>query len=129
MMSGFCFVLFAKEKQVMEEPNLKTVQYLSAQEVANLWGISKRRVQSLCLNNRIPGAFRIGKMWAIPANAFKPNDARVKAHQEVIIPKGTMIRKARRDLKSIVDTTINELNSKGFSPVDTLQTLVVLFAS
>lgn len=108
---------------------METAQYLSAQEVAELWGITKRRVQSLCLNNRIPGAFRIGKMWVIPADAFKPKDARVKVHEEVIEPIGASIRKARRTLRSIVDATIKELNSKGLSPVDTLQTLVVLFAS
>lgn len=68
-------------------------------------------------------------MWAIPADAFKPKDARIKGHKEVIVPTGVTIRKARRTLRSIVDTTIKELNSKELSPVDTLQTLIVLFAS
>lgn len=41
-------------------------------------GISKRRIQVLCVQNRIEGAVRIGYSWAIPANAKKPEDARIK---------------------------------------------------
>ena len=42
-------------------------------------GISKRRIQVLCSENRIEGAVRIGYSWAIPANAKKPKDARIKS--------------------------------------------------
>jgi len=31
-------------------------------------GITMRRVQILCEQGRIPGAQRIGRTWAIPAN-------------------------------------------------------------
>ena len=106
-----------------------TAQYLSAQEISDMWGISKRRVQNLCVNNRIPGAFRIGNMWAIPADASKPKDARVRERVEESVPMGAMIRNARRTLRSIVDISVKELNIRGLSPVETLQTLVVLFAS
>ena len=46
--------------------------------MAEEWGISKRRIQVLCVENRIEGAVRIGYSWAIPANAKKPEDARIK---------------------------------------------------
>lgn len=43
------------------------------------WGISERRVQKLCEENRIPGISKIGYMWLIPQNAEKPKDNRKKA--------------------------------------------------
>lgn len=108
---------------------MKTAQYLSAQAVSELWGITKRRVQDLCVNNRIPGAFRIGNMWAIPADAVKPKDARVKEHTEEQLSLGVSVRKARRALKSIVEKAVREFSSKGMSDVEALQTIVVLFAA
>lgn len=33
------------------------LEYISAPEAAKKWGISERRVQKLCEENRIPGAF------------------------------------------------------------------------
>ncbi|NLX92991.1 MAG: helix-turn-helix domain-containing protein [Clostridiales bacterium] len=50
--------------------------YLSTAEIAEKWGITPRRVKILCAQNRIDGVMRVGKVWAIPADAKKPNDAR-----------------------------------------------------
>ena len=108
---------------------MDTVKYLSAQDISAIWGITKRRVQNLCANNRIPGVIRIGNMWAIPADATKPKDARVCEHPKVVIPTGTVMHKARRSIKIIADASIKELKEKGLSPVDALQTLVVFFAA
>ena len=54
-------------------------KYLSLKEIADVWGISDRRINTLCLQGRIPGAFKIGNTWAIPANAVKPSDERIKS--------------------------------------------------
>lgn len=54
------------------------MEYLSIRQTSELWGISVRRIQVLCAENRIPGAVRIGYSWAIPKDAEKPTDARVK---------------------------------------------------
>lgn len=51
--------------------------YISAKEAAEKWGISRRRVQLLCGQGRIDGAFQIGRVWVIPQNAEKPKDARI----------------------------------------------------
>ena len=59
------------------------MEYLSIRETAKKWGLSPRRVQVLCATDRIPGAFRIGNVWAIPVDAEKPNDARIKTGQYV----------------------------------------------
>lgn len=55
------------------------MEYLSIKETAERWGLTPRRVQVLCSENRISGAFRIGNIWAIPADAEKPKDARIKS--------------------------------------------------
>lgn len=54
------------------------MEYMSAPEAAKKWGISERRVQKLCEENRIPDVSKLGYMWLIPKDAKKPNDARRK---------------------------------------------------
>lgn len=55
------------------------MEYLSISQTAEKWGLSKRRVQVLCSENRIPGVMRVGSYWAIPADAEKPKDARIRS--------------------------------------------------
>jgi excisionase family DNA binding protein len=52
--------------------------YISVQQAAEKWGISERRIQKLCEENRIEGALRFGHAWAIPKDAEKPADLRKK---------------------------------------------------
>ena len=54
-------------------------EYLSIQQMAEKWEISERRIQVLCGEGRVPGAFRLGRAWAIPSDAKKPADARIKS--------------------------------------------------
>ena len=60
------------------------MEYITAKEAANKWGISERRVQVLCEQGRIEGVQRLGKAWAIPQNAVKPKDARRKTQTRQI---------------------------------------------
>ena len=57
------------------------MRYLLAQELAEKWGVSKRRIQILCAQGRVPGAELTDHVWRIPENAEKPADARV-SHEE-----------------------------------------------
>lgn len=59
------------------------MEYLSVRQVAEKWEISRRRVQTLCSEGRIPGAVRIGSYWAVPQDAEKPLDARIKSGKYV----------------------------------------------
>ena len=52
------------------------MDYVSARDVADKWGISQRRVAVLCSEHRIAGAKMVGNMWIIPEDAKKPEDAR-----------------------------------------------------
>ena len=54
------------------------MDYLTAKQAAEKWNISPRRVQVLCEQGRIKGAVRLGWAWAIPKDAEKPKDARLK---------------------------------------------------
>ena len=59
------------------------MNYLSIKETAARWGISERRIQVLCKENRIPGTITIVRTWGIPNDAEKPADARIKSGKYV----------------------------------------------
>jgi hypothetical protein len=54
------------------------MDYISPKEASEKWGISERRIQKLCEEERIPGVVRFSRVWAIPKDAEKPYDARRK---------------------------------------------------
>ena len=51
---------------------------ITAQEVADKWELSLRRVQDYCRKGRVPGAELFGHNWMIPADAVRPVDGRTK---------------------------------------------------
>lgn len=55
------------------------MEYLSISQVSDKWGITGRRIQTLCSEGRIIGAVKIGSYWAVPADATKPKDKRIKS--------------------------------------------------
>lgn len=56
--------------------------YMTVQEAATKWGISERRIQKLCEENRILGVVRLSRVWLIPKDAEKPADGRCKQKQK-----------------------------------------------
>ena len=54
--------------------------YMTANEAAEKWNISHRRVLTLCKENRITDVAMLGNMWIIPINAQKPEDARSRRY-------------------------------------------------
>ncbi len=57
------------------------LDYISVQQASEKWGISKRRIQKLCEENRINGAVRFGRAWAIPKDTEKPADGRLRENR------------------------------------------------
>lgn len=51
--------------------------YTTIKNIAEKWGITPRRVQVMCSQEKIPGAVKFGRDWAIPINADKPEDGRI----------------------------------------------------
>ena len=58
------------------------MEYMNITETAEKWGISPRRLQTLCANGKIEGATRFGKVWMIPKSTQKPVDGRTKASKQ-----------------------------------------------
>lgn len=52
------------------------MEYISAIEASENWGVSLRQVQRLLAGERIPRAKKYGRSWMIPADAEKPIDPR-----------------------------------------------------
>lgn len=59
------------------------MEYLSIRQLSVKWGISTRRIQILCAEERIPGAMRVDSTWVIPADVEKPKDERIKSGKYV----------------------------------------------
>lgn len=57
------------------------MEYLTTTEMSKLWNLSSRRIGVLCVEGRIDGAIKKGKMWLLPADATRPADARYKANK------------------------------------------------
>ncbi len=55
------------------------MEYLNITQTAQMWGISPRRLQTLCADGKVQGAVRFGKAWMIPKGTQKPVDGRTKA--------------------------------------------------
>lgn len=95
------------------------MDYLPIQKFSNLWNISKRRIQILCKEERIPGAKMIGNMWVIPENTKRPVDARVNNPIVKAVNDGTNVRKElKKLLKDLYDScaknNIAESNRKDY---------------
>lgn len=56
--------------------------YMTAKDAAEKWNISRRRVNTLCQENRIPNIAMLGNMWIIPIEATKPVDARTTRYDK-----------------------------------------------
>jgi len=52
------------------------MDYITSQEAAIKWGLTRRTVQLYCQSGKIPGAINPGKQWLIPVTAEKPQDSR-----------------------------------------------------
>ena len=53
--------------------------YITLQQASEKWGISERRIRTLCTEQRIEGATKIGPIWVIPEGTVKPEDRSVKS--------------------------------------------------
>ena len=55
------------------------MEYMTASQAAEKWGISERWVQKILQDGRIEGATHFAHIWMIPADAEKPTDNRIKS--------------------------------------------------
>lgn len=70
------------------------MKYLSVADMAKKWGISERSARNYCTTNRVVGAVLIGKTWAIPEDAPKPErKKRAEAESDSLTERLTIERK------------------------------------
>lgn len=55
------------------------MEFLTVKEVAEKWNLSERRLQTMCNEGMIEGVRKFGNSWAIPVDAEKPVDRRIKS--------------------------------------------------
>ena len=58
---------------------VKLMEFITVKEAAVKWNLSERRLQTMCNDGVIPGVMKFGHAWAIPSDAEKPIDHRIKS--------------------------------------------------
>lgn len=53
-------------------------KFMTTKEASEKWDITERRINVLCKEGRITGAYKENKRWVIPVDAVKPADKRLK---------------------------------------------------
>lgn len=62
---------------------VKDMEYMTVKEASKKWNLSERRLQTICNEGLIPGVLKFGNAWAIPKNAEKPIDRRIKSGKHI----------------------------------------------
>lgn len=63
------------------------MKYITVKEASSKWGVGVRRIQILCNENRIKGAYRFGRDWMIPESAVLPSTTRKKEEPKLPMPR------------------------------------------
>ncbi len=58
-------------------------KFMTTREASEKWNITERRINVLCKEGRIPGAYKDNKRWLIPNETGKPVDKRLKGRNRV----------------------------------------------
>ncbi len=57
------------------------MDYITARQAAEKWGLSLRQVQNLLKKGHVEGAVRFGRDYMIPKSANKPEDRRTAEYR------------------------------------------------
>ena len=49
------------------------IRYIKAKELSARWGVTPRRINQLCADGKLPGAYKEGKFWMIPDDVDRPD--------------------------------------------------------
>lgn len=58
--------------------------FMTVKQASEKWGISERRIRTLCSDGKISGAYQEKRMWHIPTDAVKPVDGRYKSQESIL---------------------------------------------
>ncbi|SFR83631.1 Fic family protein [Anaeromicropila populeti] len=70
--------------------------FMTVKQASEKWGISDRRIRTLCSEGKIQGAYQEGRGWKIPIDAVKPPDGRYKSAESQL----DMLDRKKKELDS-----------------------------
>ena len=73
-------------------------KFMTTKEASEKWDITERRINVLCKEGRIPGAYKENKRWIIPADAVKPADKRLKGDASILFSGKKVVPKSDKKL-------------------------------
>lgn len=88
------------------------MEYMKVAQAAEQWGISERRVRTLCQQGKIKGVIQKGRAYFIPCDAVKPIDGRTLRHKaisEQYLPLFSRVDSLKKQLDQRRPLTTGEL--------------------
>lgn len=85
--------------------------FITVKQASEKWGISDRRIRTLCSEGRIPGAYQEGRGWRIPSDVKKPEDGRYKSKESIL----AQIDRKKKELdnrRSLTEGEVERLNEE-----------------
>ena len=73
-------------------------KFMTTKEASEKWDITERRINVLCKEGRIPGAYKENKRWIIPIDAVKPADKRLKRDASISLSEKKVASKSGKKL-------------------------------
>lgn len=58
--------------------------FMTVKQASEKWGISERRIRTLCSDGKISGAYQEKRVWHIPIDAVKPVDGIYKSQESIL---------------------------------------------
>ncbi|MBQ9637353.1 MAG: Fic family protein [Prevotella sp.] len=93
------------------------MEYISAKQFAEKFGLSERTARNYCASGKIEGAFLTGKTWNIPAHAAPPrrNPAKTKTSPLLLTLREQMASRLKGSIyhRTQVDLTYNSNHIEG----------------
>ena len=88
------------------------MEYLSARETAEKWGVSMTMIRRYCTQGRIPGAVYRDGVWRIPEDAIRPTRTVLEYTSETELPelaKKLQNQKKKRNFHGLYDFAVIDL--------------------
>ena len=93
------------------------MQYISAKEIAEKWGVSPILVRRLCRQGRVPGAVQKKDGWSIPEDAVREERTVLEYTEEPELPelaKKLQNQKKKRNFYGLYDFVVIDLTYSSF---------------
>ena len=90
----------------------ETMEYLSARETAEKWGVSMTLIRRYCTQGRIPDAVYRDGVWRIPEDAIRPTRTVLEYTSETELPelaKKLQNQKTKRNFHALYDFAVIDL--------------------